>query len=230
MIRRFLVAGSRRWNRLAFDEQTKELPGDWHFVSTPTELSNSMANVYEYIFFIHWNWIVPRHTWETHECVCFHMTDLPYGRGGSPLQNLILSGKKETKLTALRMTEAIDAGPIYAKREMPLFGKAADIYLRAEKLSWDIIRWMIDNRPTPTPQLGIPTTFVRRQPKQSEIPKDCTLEHLYDFIRMLDAPGYPAAFIKYGNFLLEFSDVSKNGDDMTARVHIKQGVSDHVSQ
>ena len=26
---------------------------------------------------------------ENFNCIIFHMTDLPYGRGGSPLQNLI---------------------------------------------------------------------------------------------------------------------------------------------
>ncbi len=29
------------------------------------------------------------------ECVCFHMTDVPYGRGGSPLQNLIIREPQE---------------------------------------------------------------------------------------------------------------------------------------
>ena len=45
-----------------------------------------------YIFFLHWDWRVPHVIWQQHECVCFHMTDVPYGRGGSPLQNLILEG------------------------------------------------------------------------------------------------------------------------------------------
>ena len=44
------------------------------------------------------------------------MTDLPYGRGGSPLQNLILKGKKTTKITAFKMIDKIDAGPIYLKK------------------------------------------------------------------------------------------------------------------
>lgn len=56
------------------------------------------------------------------ECVCFHMTDVPYGRGGSPLQNLIVRKHKKTKLTALKMTEEIDAGPVYCKRELSLDG------------------------------------------------------------------------------------------------------------
>ncbi len=37
-----------------------------------------------------------------------HMTDVPYGRGGSPLQNLIARGHTSTKLTAMRMTAEVD--------------------------------------------------------------------------------------------------------------------------
>ena len=55
------------------------------------------------------------------ECVCFHMADVPYGRGGSPLQNLIARGHRETKLTALRMVEDFDAGPVYSKMPLCLY-------------------------------------------------------------------------------------------------------------
>ena len=41
------------------------------------------------------------------------MTDVPYGRGGSPLQNLIVRGYSEIKLTVLQMVKAFDAGLVY---------------------------------------------------------------------------------------------------------------------
>jgi methionyl-tRNA formyltransferase len=62
------------------------------------------------------------------------MTDIPYGRGGSPLQNLIARRrKKKTKLSALRMVEELDAGPVYTKTNISLMGRAEEIYLVAEK-------------------------------------------------------------------------------------------------
>ena len=45
------------------------------------------------------------------------MTDLPYGRGGSPLQNLILDNKQKTMISAFKMTERMDEGPIYIKKK-----------------------------------------------------------------------------------------------------------------
>lgn len=71
------------------------------------------------IFFPHWSYLIPPAIHEGWECIIFHMTDLPYGRGGSPLQNLIQRGHRETMLTALRCVAELDAGPIYLKRPRP---------------------------------------------------------------------------------------------------------------
>ena len=90
----------------------KKSRGRWIYVERPRRLVSVLAkNRPRYIFFPHWSWMVPRAVWEKHECVCFHMTDVPYGRGGSPLQNLILKGHTKTKITALRMVGELDAGP-----------------------------------------------------------------------------------------------------------------------
>ncbi|PNW32559.1 UNVERIFIED_CONTAM: methionyl-tRNA formyltransferase, partial [Euhalothece sp. KZN 001] len=140
-----------------------------------------------------------------YECVCFHMTDVPYGRGGSPLQNLIIRGHQKTKLTALQMTEEFDAGPVYLKEDLCLGGNAEEIYLRATHLSAKMIGKIIQEEPTPQPQSGEVTNFKRRQPSESEIPQLSSLSQLHDFIRMLDAEGYPKAFIDDQGFRYEFT-------------------------
>jgi methionyl-tRNA formyltransferase len=150
------------------------------------------------------------------------MTDVPYGRGGSPLQNLILAGHKRTKLTALRMVEEMDAGPIYAKRELSLDGRAEEIYIRAGELSFDIIKWMIRNEPNAEPQGGDVVSFNRRKPGQSVLPSAGALQLVYDHIRMLDAPTYPLAFVEHGNFRLEFSYAELLEDEIVARVVIRK--------
>jgi methionyl-tRNA formyltransferase len=185
------------------------------------ELVNKEKNI-RYIFFLHWNWLVPEHLWQNYECVCFHMTDVPYGRGGSPLQNLIVRGHKDTKLTALRMVNEMDAGPVYSKRELSLEGTAAEIYQRAGQQSFDIIRWMIDSQPEPLDQQGEPVVFKRRKPEQSALPVSGDLPMLYDHIRMLDAPTYPLAFIEHGEFIIEFSDARVQGDELNASVRIRK--------
>ena len=47
--------------------------------------------------------------------------------------------------------------------------------------------------------------FRRRKRRDSEIPADPgSPERLYDFIRMLDCEGYPAAFVEHHGFRYEF--------------------------
>lgn len=159
-----------------------------------------------YIFFPHWSHIVPNEILETYECVCFHMTDVPYGRGGSPLQNLILRGHESTKLTALRMTDVLDAGPVYCKSDLSLAGSARDIFERTAELVYHQVKMIVENEPEPIPQEGESVPFKRRTPDMSALPEQGTLRELYDHIRMLDAETYPRAFVKHGAFHLSLKD------------------------
>ena len=133
------------------------------------------------------------------------MTDLPYGRGGSPLQNLILRGHRWTKLSALRMTHDLDAGPVYLRKELCLEGNAEEIYMRTTCLAAEMIKQIIIDRRDPIPQEGKMVLFKRRKPEESEISRTASLRELHDFIRMLDAEEYPKAFINYNGFRYEFS-------------------------
>ncbi|QEA40062.1 methionyl-tRNA formyltransferase [Pistricoccus aurantiacus] len=219
---KYIVASSKEWHKAAFETLKQEEPGDWYWVSTSDQLADLVDQAApHYIFFLHWNWLVPRDIWERFECVCFHMTDVPYGRGGSPLQNLIKAGHRETKLSALRMVDEMDAGPVYTKRPLSLAGRAEDIYQRAGKLSVDIIRWMIATQPAPVAQQGDVVTFKRRTPAQSELPREAGLDELYDHIRMLDAPTYPHAFIERDGYRYEFTQAERGDGELRAQVVIR---------
>jgi len=146
------------------------------------------------------------------------MTDLPYGRGGSPLQNLIIQGFEETVLTALRMEKSVDTGSIYYKKTLSLDGTAHDIYKRVGKLCWDMISNFIKENPSPVAQEGAITNFKRRTPEQSQIPEGLSLEDVYNYIRMLDAPGYPKAFLEMNDYRLEFESSDYAGGRLSAKV------------
>jgi methionyl-tRNA formyltransferase len=218
-LKSFVVAAVGDWNFQIFNE--KSLGKNWAFVSTPKDLDKKLMKLKPcFIFFLHWRWIVPDPILEKYKCICFHMTDLPYGRGGSPLQNLILNGHKETKLSAIRMSSELDAGPVYLKKDLSLDGPAWKIYERASLLSWDIIKELITKDIRPKEQVGQATYFKRRRPCDSEIPQKITDTELYDFIRMLDVQGYPKAFLRHGNRLLEFDQASLESGELTARVRM----------
>ncbi len=222
-MRKYIVASCKDWHRPMFDEFSAMLPGQWEYVSTTDELLRAIgSDGVRYVFFLHWSWIVPPEIFQRYECICFHMTDVPYGRGGSPLQNLIAAGQIETKVSALQMVEELDAGPVYAKRDMNLSGRAEDIYLRAGRLSWEIIRSMVFNELLASPQEGPVTSFKRRKPEQSEMPRSGSLGEIHDHIRMLDAPTYPLAYITYGEFNLVFTHAEVSDGEIHAKVVIRK--------
>ena len=164
------------------------------------------------IFIPHWSYIIPSAIFERYECIVFHMTDLPYGRGGSPLQNLIVRGLTATKLSALRVEVGLDTGPVYLKMDLSLSGTAEEIFVRVNKLVGKMIVEIIQNNLQPVPQEGDPVVFKRRKPEQSDMSGLEKLEEIFDYIRMLDADGYPHAYIEKGEFRYEFTRASIKGD------------------
>ena len=123
----------------------------------------------EWIFFPHWSWIIPQHIYDNYRCVIFHMTDVPYGRGGSPLQNLIVRGHKETMLSAIKCVAELDAGPVYCKVPLSLEGTAETILRRASMLMEAMIEDIVVNRLIPSPQCGETVKFARRTQEDGNI-------------------------------------------------------------
>jgi methionyl-tRNA formyltransferase len=206
--RRLVLAGSRPWSRHVYEAVRSRVRGDWTLVRNQAELKEAVVSRTpppRYVFFVHWSWRVPQEILDRSECVCFHMTDVPYGRGGSPLQNLIVRGHRSTVLTALRMVEDLDAGPVYLKEPLSLEGLAEEIYLRAGRLSGEMIVRIVEGAIVPAPQTGLATVFPRRTPADSVIPPRRDVSDLHDFLRMLDADGYPRAYLVHEGFVYRFS-------------------------
>ena len=220
----YLIASSKPWHKEITKSQDLFFQDHFVWVSDKNELTLRLEELSDvrYIFFLHWNWLVPDAIWERYECVCFHMTDVPYGQGGSPLQNLIVRGHTDTKLTALRMVAAMDAGPVYTKRMLSLEGTALEIFVRAGHLSYEIMQWLIEKEPKPLDQEGESEVFQRRKPEQSRLPIIGSLSNVYDHIRMLDAPTYPKAFIEHGDFILEFTGAVLDCEELTANVRFRK--------
>jgi methionyl-tRNA formyltransferase len=83
-----------------------------------------------------------------------------------------------------------------------------------------MIREIVEGGPEPVPQSGEVVVFPRRRPEESEIPACTSLDILYDFLRMLDAEGYPRAFLVYRGFHYEFSRSTRFDGKIVAEVTI----------
>jgi len=174
----------------------------------------------EKIFFPHWSTIIPEEIYGNFECIIFHMTDLPYGRGGSPLQNLIVRGHKKTQISAIQCVKELDAGPVYIKKPLSLMGSAEAIFIRANEIIEEMIIKILEKDLKPKPQVGDVVKFSRRKAEDGNWGAVKSLDEVYDYIRMLDADGYPMAFVQVGDFKLEFSRASRKVDAVVANVRI----------
>jgi methionyl-tRNA formyltransferase len=200
---RYVIACPTPWFWEAW-ERREQPPGEWLEVRDEQLTAELLAEVEpRYVFFPHWSQIVPPDVLDRWECVCFHSTPLPYGRGGSPVQNMIARGHSETAVTALRMVAEVDAGPVYMSERVSLLGGGDEVFLRIGRAIAAMIPRIAATEPDPAPQEGDVVQFRRRNPDQSRLPEDGSLEALFDFIRMLDASGYPAAFAEAGPWRLE---------------------------
>jgi len=204
----FIIAASKVWNNNIIEELSLATNKNFKGIFNKNDLTKSILDEInpKYIFFTHWSYIIPEEIFLNYDCVVFHMTDLPFGRGGSPLQNLILGGYSKTKVSALKVIKEIDAGPIYSKKDLDLSGNAQEIYERASKVCEKIIIEMTTKTLEPIPQSGDPTYFERRRPSQSNLKGASNLDEIYNMIRMLDADGYPKAFLELKDFKVEFSN------------------------
>lgn len=174
-----------------------------------------------YIFFPHWSWIIDAEIYKNFNCIVFHITDLPFGRGGSPLQNLIERGVENTKISAIKVDDGIDTGEIYFKENLNLNGSADEIFIRASAVIFDkMIPRIINEEIIPNKQQGEIVEFKRRMHYQSEIFQDFEMNKIYNYIRMLDGEGYPKAFIKFGKYTLQFSRASLKNNKIIADVEI----------
>lgn len=220
----FILLTDKPWHDKLFETLQKREGEIWIRIRSKEEFSyQKLVEVNpEFIFIPHWSHLIPPEIYDNFQCIVFHMTDLPYGRGGSPLQNLILNGHVKTKVSAIKVAKDIDAGDIYIKKQVSLNGSAREIFKRMVPVINKMIDTIIKKKPVPAPQKGEPVIFKRRKPSDSNLVNVDKLKTLYDYIRMLDCEGYPPAFLESDHFIFEFSNASLSEDNsVRAEVIIK---------
>ena len=218
----YIIAYNRPWYKDLSKKLEKKTGKNFVAIDNKKDLNRDSLNSInpEKIFFPHWSYFIPEEIYKNFNCVIFHMTDLPYGRGGSPLQNLIIRGHRDTMISAIQCVKAFDAGPIYLKKPLSLDGNAKDIFTRASHVIEEMILQILNINPQPVAQKGKVVNFTRRKPEDGNLRSAGSLDEVYNYIRMLDVDGYPSAFVCIGDYKLEFSRASKKVDAVDANVKI----------
>jgi len=93
-----------------------------------------------------------------------HPSLLPRWRGAAPIERAIQAGDDETGVSIMRLVEALDAGPVYAQRAIPLspeddYGSTA---ARLLPLAVELLKDVLDQRPAATPQPPAGVTYAEK--------------------------------------------------------------------
>ena len=218
----YLFVSGKPWHDETFLQLKKNEKENWFRIKEKREFNLSFLNKIspDKIFIPHWSYKISKEIWSNFECILFHMTDLPYGRGGSPLQNLIIRDKTKTKISAIRVNQGIDQGDIYIKKSVSLEGSAKDIFERSSPIILKMINEINNTKISLKKQVGEVTYFNRREKEESDIKDIEELVKIYDHIRMLDCEGYPNAYLETKKFKFFFKNASFENNEIQANVRI----------
>lgn len=135
----------------------------------------------------------------THNLVV-HASDLPKGRGWSPLSWQVLQGADCIPLTLFEAAESVDSGPIYLQSHISLQGHELHDELRHKlgqavfALSLDFVDRFPEVLQLARLQQGEATYYPRRTPEDSRLNLDKSLREQFDLLRIVDNENYPAFF------------------------------------
>lgn len=152
-------------------------------------------------FFLSYGKIVNRELLKKHQNnLVVHGSDLPKGRGWSPLTWQILEGADIIPVTLFEAGEKIDSGPIYLQEWITLSGDELIDELREKQtratihLCVSFVKRYPGKIGESRPQIGAPTYYSRRNPIDSKIDLDRTIREQFNLLRVADNDRYPVWF------------------------------------
>ena len=166
---------------------------------TPSTLDHFKGVDADWFVLMGWSHMIDRKSVEKYKLIGMHPSKLPKYRGGTPLQNQIINGEKESAATIFDITDVVDGGAIYAQVPFSLDGEMSEILARMTDATVQGLKETL-------PYLGkrVPrkqdesqaTNSWRRLPSDSllTVADFQTSTYAYNKIRMLQSP-YPNAFL-----------------------------------
>jgi methionyl-tRNA formyltransferase len=130
--------------------------------------------------------------------IVIHESDLPKGKGWSPLTWQVLEGKNKIPICLFEATNKIDAGNIYIKDYIILDGSELFDELKqkqGEKTIQMAINYIKNYKKiTGIIQSGSETIYKRRRPKDSKLDINKSIKDQFNLLRVCNNEYYPAFF------------------------------------
>lgn len=128
-----------------------------------------------------------------------HASNLPEGRGWSPLVWQVLEDKNEIVVSLLEADDSIDSGRIWARKKFFLEGHELvdEINNKLFKVELELMDYALDNfeKIKPEEQKDENATYYRkREPEDSRVDPERSIASQFDLLRVCDPERYPAFF------------------------------------
>lgn len=134
--------------------------------------------------------------------IVVHASDLPKGKGFSPLQWQIVEGQNDIPLTLFEVVEKVDAGPYYLKDVIRFKGSELLDEMR-EAMAIKIIDMCFNyisncENLKPIEQSGEESFYRRRIASDDELDVNKTIAEQFNHLRIADNETYPLYFLHKG--------------------------------
>lgn len=130
--------------------------------------------------------------------IIIHESDLPRGRGFSPVQWQILDGRNDIPVCLLEATAEADGGPVIYRDKLVFQGHELNPEIRDRQGLKTIelcLRFMNEAVPPEgEAQDGEATVYEKRGLESRRLDPDCSLADQFDLLRVVDNDRYPAFF------------------------------------
>ena len=127
-----------------------------------------------------------------------HESNLPLGKGFSPLQWQILEGKNKIVFSLLEASEEVDSGDIIEQMECNLDGTELydEIRFKQAKITFELISKFMKIYPNnfKKKQFGESTYYRRRKTEDSELNINLTIKELFPLLRIVNNKDWPGFF------------------------------------
>lgn len=133
------------------------------------------------------------------DTLVIHASDLPNGRGWSPLIWQILEGKQDIAVSLINAEDPVDSGAVWCKHWLHFDGTELydEINDALFKIELDLMDFAVENAGKIKPMQQMEnnaTWYPRRTPDDSRIDPELSLGHQFDLLRVADPVRYPAFF------------------------------------
>jgi len=189
---KFLTDNADSWI-IPYVEKLKVLIPDAEHIYTTDGMTSG-----DIIFILSCEKIIDNKTLKKHKHnVVIHPSDLPEGRGWSPIAWQIIEGKNDIVFTAFEAVEKVDAGDVYIKDTLRLRGDELNEEIKHLQgmMTIKMVMDFLIKHPKASPQRPGGTYYKKRTKENSRLDIHKTIADQFNLLRVVDNERYPAYFI-----------------------------------